>query len=161
MGVAFITDAVVAYLLAAFFGWDKITAVAMGGVFLVGAYTFQAFYGFLSFVRYALFFFAFEKDARIKTSVTQFEAARMPAPRSFYVNPSEYLLEVVNAPDSPSQARLLSGATLGGIETLRATNHAFLAICASIVLEKAVEIYSQRFGLVQGLPKHSENIEEG
>jgi len=152
----FFTDAVIAYLLAVAFGWDKTTAIAMGAMFLIAAYVFMALYGLISFLRYALLFFLYDKDARIKTAITQFEAARMPAPASFYVDSSEYLVEVINAPDSPAPARLLSGATLGAIESLRNTNHAFLAICASIVLEKTVEIYSQRFGLVHGLPSRQQ-----
>ncbi|RWD74270.1 hypothetical protein [Mesorhizobium sp.] len=142
-----VTDGLIAYLAALAFGSDAFAAVGVGALILVAVYAFQMLYGLISLCRYAALFFLFDKRRRIATTVGQMEDAGMPLPGRFYGDPTEYLREVVSDKEAPPNAKLMAGATIGALETLRATNHAFLAMCLMMVVEQAIAKYSERQSL--------------
>ena len=142
---AVITDWVLAVIVSWAFGNEGGQLFLIATLIVAAAYIFQLVYGLISSARAAALFFLFEKEARISALVNEMVIADLPPPRDFYAEPLEYLSEVAQSREAGDKAKLFAGATLGGIETLRATNRGFLTISSLIVLEAAIARYSQRF----------------
>ncbi len=119
-------DFLVAFVIALFFNETAGQALVFGFLILVAFYVAQMLYALLGVAKYSLLFFLFEKKARVAATVDQMNAVKMPKPMQLYLDAEEYLAEVVKNPDAGSDAKLFAGATIGNLEALRSTNHAFL-----------------------------------
>jgi uncharacterized protein YjeT (DUF2065 family) len=143
--IATAVDAVVAYLIASFFADNVLQAVGIALLIVVGVYIFQMLYGLLALARGVVIFFLYEREKRTVATLEQMVRVGMPRPDEFYGDPTEYLSEVAQSDDVSNDAKLFAGATLGSLETLRNTNHSFMAMSLLMVLEGAIGRYGRGF----------------
>jgi hypothetical protein len=141
-------DYAVLFIGALFFNDTLSASAVVAAVILVGIWVFQLAYGLVGAAKEALLFFASEKQRRVEDTVDQMLAANMPRPMRFYADVDEYLVEVVKSPTSGADARLLAGASLGTLETLRTTQRPLLTMFVTMVLEEAIKRYGKKVGFV-------------
>lgn len=150
-GVIFsgLVDLLVAFVIALlFFDNTAGPAFLFAIIAVVVLYIFQLLYALLGVIKVAIVFYWFEKKTRVQATVDQMIALRMPKPLQFYADATEYLLSVMKSDTASNDAKLFAGATLGSIDTLRATSHGYLLINLGMVLEDAIKQYGRQVGFV-------------
>ena len=141
------TDFVAVAAITSFFvdTWGK--AFLIGAVVLLALYGVQVCAGAFSAARYSIIHILFNRKQRIDAFVRVMQELRLPQPSTFYLDPEEYLTEVVQSEEASKEARLFAGVTIGRLTALRETSRPVLLMTMASDLEAAISRYAESCSL--------------
>lgn len=143
IGFGVITDYGIATIAARVFGnnWGESFTIAIA--ILLAAYLFLGLYRLICAGRAILLYKYKYREEMVADMLSKMEQAKMPLPRSHYLNPKDYLLEVASSDGVPSEAKVYAAMLLGRLTALGELS-VVPTMTLNFALEEAIKRYSQR-----------------